>query len=314
MVEAHRAAVGLALAEGVPVRIDGDALDARRQRGDQRRAGRLVPGREGQQVRAHRARAEALDTVDAIAVQERDHAAVQRIERIAPEQVARHGRFQEVGMLLGRAIEQHRPPADGGNRIHTARCRLASRRTAPRTVDSWRRPAMRGRHRQPQQAALADRSRCGMAVALDGGGGQRLRQRFQRLGRRGGASARVRKRRPRRRRARPARFGSSAIITLEVGSGRPVGFQRSRRRSSARASASAPAQQRVEQDAQQHHVGLQELARVHGHVADAGLRRDGLGHDQHHHTRPSAKRRPTSMDGSAPGRITSRYRRQPLRP
>ena len=40
------------------------------------------------------------------------------------------------------------------------------------------------------------------------------------------------------------------------------------------------AEQRVDDDAQQHDVGLQELARVHGHVADAGRGRDRLGDDQ----------------------------------
>ncbi|EGY00493.1 hypothetical protein AZA_85030 [Nitrospirillum viridazoti Y2] len=40
------------------------------------------------------------------------------------------------------------------------------------------------------------------------------------------------------------------------------------------------AQQGVDDDAQQHHVGLQELPRVHGHVADAGGGGDGLRHDQ----------------------------------
>ena len=108
---------------------------------------------------------------------------------------------------------------------------------------------MRGRHRQPQQAALADQfalagGMSAQAVALDGGGGQRLRQRFQRLGRRG-----------RRRVGRASGSGARAVVAARVlhglglghhhswmaGSGRPVrGFQRSRRRSSARASASAP--------------------------------------------------------------------------
>ena len=158
MVEAHRAAVGLALAEGVPVRIDGDALDARRQRGDQRRAGRLVPGREGQQVRAHRARAEALDAVDAIAVQlgARDHAAVQRIERIAPEQVARHGRLQEVGMLLGRAIEQHPGHLQMVETEYVRQRAVGlgqpARRPGPST--SWRRP----RHARSAPTAAAGRS------------------------------------------------------------------------------------------------------------------------------------------------------------
>ncbi len=40
------------------------------------------------------------------------------------------------------------------------------------------------------------------------------------------------------------------------------------------------AQQGVKQDADQHHVGLQKLACVHGQVTNAGLRRDGFGHDQ----------------------------------
>ena len=157
-------------------------------------------------------------------------------------------------------------------------------------------PAMRGRHRQPQQAALADQfalagGMSAQAVALDGGGGQRLRQRFQRLGRRG-----------RRRVGRASGSGARAVVAARVLHGlglghhhfldgrlRPAGkgFQRSRRRSSARPARPRPAQQRVEQDAQQHHVGLQELARVHGHVADAGLRRDGLGHDQHHPPGPA---------------------------
>ena len=46
------------------------------------------------------------------------------------------------------------------------------------------------------------------------------------------------------------------------------------------------AEQRVEQDADHHHVGLQELARVHRHVADARLRRDRFRHDQHHPHQP----------------------------
>ncbi|CAP42747.1 hypothetical protein predicted by Glimmer/Critica [Bordetella petrii] len=60
----------------------------------------------------------------------------------------------------------------------------------------------------------------------------------------------------------------------------------------ARAQVGQLAQQRVQQDAQQHHIGLQEFARVHGHVPDARLRRNGLGHDENDPHQPQREAQP----------------------
>ena len=127
-------------------------------------------------------------------------------------------------MLLGRAVEQHpghlqmveteymRQRAVGlGQPAHGAQ----DRRPAGAG------PAMRGRHRQPQQAALADQfalagGMSALAVALDGGGGQRLRQRFQRLGRRG-----------RRRVGRASGSGARAVVAARVLHGLGLGHHHS---------------------------------------------------------------------------------------
>ena len=107
LVKVHIAAVGLALAERIPVRLHRDAALARRQGGDQCRLRGRVPGRHGQPVGTDRAGRKTLDAVQdktIVGVESRD-ALVERVQGIAPEQALLHRQRQQAALLPGVAIQ-----------------------------------------------------------------------------------------------------------------------------------------------------------------------------------------------------------------
>mmetsp|Transcript_5852 Transcript_5852/g.22973 ORF Transcript_5852/g.22973 Transcript_5852/m.22973 type:complete len:403 (-) Transcript_5852:3014-4222(-) len=204
-MEAHRAAVGLALAEGVPVGMHGDARRGRRQHRDQWAVAGFMPGRQGQRVRADRAGGETLDAIEPVARGGvgRRQPLVQRVQGIAPEPALGQRLAQQALLLLGAAVE-HQPGELQVMKAEQMRQRAVGLGEAAQHGIE-RRPARAeaaevDRDRERQQPAVADQLTLGrrMAarlVACDGAGGQRARDRLRK---REGVG-RGQRRRPRRR-------------------------------------------------------------------------------------------------------------------
>ena len=108
VVEMHGAAVGLALAKGVPVGFDAQAGSVAGRGGNQQALGRLMPGRQRQPVRTNRARAIALGPLHhkAVALGHGQRALVVGVQRIAPEQPVAH-RHAQQGLGVRRLAVQH---------------------------------------------------------------------------------------------------------------------------------------------------------------------------------------------------------------
>ena len=191
VVEVHRAAVGLALAEGVPVLLHGDAFGLRGQVAHQARAaaiGQLHLGAHHQPVGADRARGITLEALQPPAIGHglRHQPRVLRVEGIAPEPALGLRARQQRALLGGRAPQQHRGHLQVVEGEHMGQCTVGLRQPAHHAVQRGPAGAQAAgvlRNQQAQQAAVADglalgRGMAAFAVAGHRGGLQLLRQPF----------------------------------------------------------------------------------------------------------------------------------------
>nr|GEU28263.1 hypothetical protein [Tanacetum cinerariifolium] len=185
-VEMHVAAVGLLLAERIPVGLHRHAILARGHHADQRRLRLRVPRRDGEPVGAHRPGRKAFDAIEheAIAHVLGHGAAVERIEGVAPKQILFHGLGEKTLLLLGRAIQRNAGQLQMVKAEHVRQRAVGARQDAHHL--QHRGPvgalaAVRAGDRQREQAGGAYRLALpgGVAarpVAGVGGGGQAARQ------------------------------------------------------------------------------------------------------------------------------------------
>ena len=159
-VEMHVAAVRLALAEGVPVRLHRHAILARGQGGDQRRLRGRMPGGDGQPVGTDGTGGKALDAVEdvaVVAVAGRDPL-VEGVQGIAPEQALVDGEREQAALLLGAAIQLQARQLQMVEAEHVRQRAVGARQDADHLVDEGPGGALAAEfhgNRQGQQARFA---------------------------------------------------------------------------------------------------------------------------------------------------------------
>ena len=186
LVEAHGAAVGLALAEGIPVRIHAHAFAARRHDADQQALTRLVPGRDGELIGANRAGTEAFLAAQKVAAVDfcRKQPPIHRVQCVAPEPALRDCVAQKARLLIWRAVELHARELQMMKTEHMGERGIGLRQPAHGAEHGGPirpLPAVRLRHRKRQQAACTNqlalvRGVAAIAITLDRGLAQAVGQ------------------------------------------------------------------------------------------------------------------------------------------